>query len=345
MALATTHEDAIPVGWLRGRDFDLCFILGIVALGLVSAWVVIEEPRLLIPVVLADQWLLGYHHVVSTYTRLCFDRESLAAHRFIVFQLPFLVLAGVLALAIGFGLWTLPTLYFYWQWFHYSRQSWGVAQVYRRKAGNNAATEQGWLFQATFYLMPLWGVLHRSYQDPDRFLGMEVRTLPVSGWIVDAVGIAAFAALAWWFAGRAIAYWRGRLPLAHTLYLLTHFAMFYIGYIVIDDITIGWLAVNVWHNAQYILFVWMFNNNRFKGGIDPKARFLSTISQTNKVWLYFLSCLGISTAVYLTLEFSVGALPLLLLSYQVINFHHYIADAVIWKVRRKSLQKTLGLTA
>jgi hypothetical protein len=121
--------------------------------------------------------------------------------------------------------------------------------------------------------------------------------------------------------------------------------MFYIGYIVIDDITVGWLAVNIWHNAQYILFVWMFNNNRFKGGVDPRSRFLSTISQTDKAWLYFLTCLAVSTTVYFAIELSIGALPMLVAAYQVINFHHYVADAVIWKVRRRSLQRTLGLTA
>lgn len=344
MALATTQQEVIPAGWLRGREFDLTFILGLAALGLVSAWVVVQNPNLLVPVVLADQWLLGYHHVVSTYTRLCFDRAGFAAHRFIVLQLPFLVLAAVAALAFGIGLWTLATIYFYWQWFHYSRQSWGVAQVYRRKAGEQASPP-GRLFQATFYLMPLWGVLHRSYQDPGKFLGMELRVLPVPGWMVDVVGIAALAALALWAAGRVLAWWRGRLPIAHTLYLLAHFGMFYVGYILIDDITVGWLAVNVWHNAQYILFVWMYNNNRFKAGIDPKARFLSSISQKGKAWRYFLNCLAISTLAYLAIVLSVGALPFLVITYQVINFHHYIADAVIWKVRRKSLQKTLGLAA
>lgn len=334
----------LTVGWLRGRDFDLMFILGVVALAWASAWVVIQQPALLIPIVLADQWLLGYHHVVATYTRLCFDRESLAAHRFLVFGLPVLIVAGVVAAAAGIGLWTLPTTYFYWQWFHYARQSWGVAQVYRRKAGAPLA-DQGRLFQIAFYLMPVWGILHRSAQDPGQFLGMELRVLPVHAWLADAAGIAAVIAVVWWLAGRIGAYWRGALPVAHTLYLLTHFAVFYVGYIVIDDVTAGWLAANVWHNAQYILFVWMFNNNRFKTGVDPKSRFLSTISQTNKAWLYFLTCLAISSGVYLALESAVGALPLLLLMYQIINFHHYVADAVIWKVRRASLQRTLGLPA
>jgi hypothetical protein len=29
--------------------------------------------------------------------------------------------------------------------------------------------------------------------------------------------------------------------------------------------------------------------------------------------------------------------------YQTINFHHYIVDSVIWKVRRKNIQQTLQI--
>jgi hypothetical protein len=38
-------------------------------------------------------------------------------------------------------------------------------------------------------------------------------------------------------------------------------------------------------------------------------------------------------------------LPVALVTYQAINFHHYIVDGVIWKVRKKSLQKTLQIEA
>ena len=81
--------------------------------------------------------------------------------------------------------------------------------------------------------------------------------------------------------------WReGRLAAVHTLYMLTHFTIFSVGYLLIEDITYGWLVINIWHNAQYILFVWMFNTRRFKDGIDPEARFLSYISQPGRLWLY-----------------------------------------------------------
>jgi hypothetical protein len=342
MSVTTVNAAASSSGWLRSREFDLGFIAVIAGMGLFSGFAVTLNPQLLVPIMLADLWLLGYHHVVSTFTRLTFDRESFRTHRFIVLYLPPMVLAGVLAMYLGLGLWSIITLYFYWQWFHYARQSWGVSQVYRRKAGGIAGDNLT-VMQIAFYLLPLWGILHRSYQAPETFLTMPIKVLPVAGLLVDAVGIAAVAGVAWFAVTRLLLWWQGRLPLAHTLYVSTHFLMFFAGYIAIDDISAGWLTVNIWHNAQYILFVWMFNNNRFKGGIEPQAKFLSYISQTRNYWLYFLVCVGISTTVYLSLASTAATLPIMVISFQILNFHHYIADSIIWKVRRKSLQKTLGI--
>jgi hypothetical protein len=138
---------------------------------------------------------------------------------------------------------------------------------------------------------------------------------------------------------------RGRLPVAHTLYMLSHFVVFAVAYLLIEDITKGWLVVNIWHNAQYLLFVWMFNNNRYRGGVDPAARLLSMLSQTRNAWLYFLVLFCISTTIYATIESAVAAiLPTTFVIYQTINFHHYVVDGLIWKVRRKPLQATLGIS-
>lgn len=340
-----------PAGWLRSRSFDLWFIVGIAAIALLSGAVVVARPALFGLVLFLDLWLLGYHHVVSTYTRLCFDRDSFISHRFLLVGLPPMVLAATVGLAVGIGPWTLATIYFYWQWFHYTRQSWGISQGYRRKAGA-LVTEGERLSKLTFYLLPLWGILHRSHQAPATFLGLELKTLPVPGLLVDVVGAAALLTLAWWLAGRAAAWWRGQLPLAHTLFMLSHFAIFYVGYILIDPVDHGWLVLNVWHNAQYVAFVWLFNTNRFKTGVDPKARFLSMISQPDRKALYFATCFAISTLLYVAIWLSIDTvkghfetllLPLALIVYQTINFHHYIVDALIWKLRRKPIQQTLGV--
>ena len=347
--MATQIATASTPGWLRSSEFDLGFIVGIAAIALFSGLVCTLEPRLFPLILTLDLWLLGYHHVISTFTRLCFDRESFRQHRFLVVQLPLIVLATTIAVAFGIGFWVLGTVYLYWQWFHYTRQSWGVSQVYRRKSAGLVIDDERFA-KLTFYLLPAFGILYRSWQQPETFLGLELRVVPVPGELVIIVGAAAVAALIVW-AWQRMRMWRqGRLPIAHTLFMLSHFVIFATGYVLIEDVTYGWLVLNVWHNAQYIAFVWLFNNQRYKNGIDPAARFLSHICQTSHWWQYLLVCVGLSTSVYLSIAWSSGrlfadiGLPVAIIIYQTINFHHYLVDGTIWKVRKKPMQKTLGLS-
>jgi hypothetical protein len=224
-----------------------------------------------------------------------------------------------------------------------------VGQVYRRKSGG-LVTEDERLTKAMFYLLPFWGILHRSWQEPEKFLGLEVRVIPVTGWMVDIAAVAALAALGLWAVMRARAFLRGEGPVAHTLHMASHIAVFSIGYLMIEDITHGWLVINIWHNAQYILFVWLFNTKRFDGGVDAKSVFLSTISQAKNWWRYFAVCLAITTLIYggflaLGPYFLAFGFPSLIIVYQTLNFHHYIVDSLIWKARKAPMQKTLGLSS
>ena len=337
----------VESGWLRNRRFDSTFIWGIALIALLSGIVVVERPDLFRWVLTADLWLLGYHHVISTFTRLAFDGQSLREYRFYVFGLPFIVFGTTFLLAWGVGLWIIGTVYFYWQWFHYTRQSWGISQVYKAKSGG-LVNEDPRFEKLCFYLVPIWGILNRSAQDPGEFLFVELRTIPVPDFLVYVVGTAAILSLLVWAYQRIQAWQQGRLPVAHTVYLLSHFTIFTVGYILIEDITYGWLVINVWHNAQYILFVWWFNTNRFRDGVDNKARFISTISQPQNMLRYMLCCVGISSLVYvgtalLANQQLVVGLPLLVLIYQTVNFHHYIVDSLIWKVRKKRMRETLDL--
>jgi len=337
-----------PRAWLRSGGFDGLLIFGVAALALASGAVVVADPGLFPIVLLVDLWFLGYHHVVSTFTRLAFDSESFASHRFLVIWLPLLVLAAVMLSVLALGGWILSTTYLYWQWFHYTRQSYGIERAYRRKSGDAAVGDQR-LTRWALYLVPLWGILYRSYQAPSEFLGLELKVLPVSRVVVLSSGAVAAVAMAWWLWGLARSLAAGRPLQGHSLYVISHAVIFVVGYVAIEDIDNGWLVLNVWHNAQYILFVWMFNQNRFGDGVDPKHWFLSTLSQRRNWPYYFLTCVLISTAVYKGLEHGLealvvySALPLVLVAYQTINFHHYIVDGLIWKMRKKPLRKTLGI--
>ena len=324
--------------WLRSRRFDLGLILGVAALALTAGLTAVKSPQWLELIVTLDLWLLGYHHVISTFTRLCFDRQSMRQHWFLLFGLPPVVLAVVMALVLGVGAWLVVTIYFYWQWFHYARQSYGISRAYRHAAGGRLP-ESEWLSAAVIYLPAVWGILSRSAQNASSFLGLPLHRIPVPGLLVDIAAVASIAVVAAWLWLRLSAAWRTAMPIAHTLYVLSHVTIFYVGYVAIEDVTTGWLVANVWHNAQYILFVWLFNNRRFEGRSQPQALFLSLISQRRNVLLYIGACLAVSSVVYSVI---VSALPYIQLPalaaaaivYQTINFHHYIVDAVIWRRRK-----------
>ncbi len=347
------HSEALqkdnPQGWFRNAKFDHTFIGGVALIALLSGVCVVLQPELFPVILITDLWLLGYHHVIATYTRLAFDHNSAREYRFFLFGLPVIVFSVTFLLAWSFGLWIIATIYLYWQWFHYTRQSWGISQAYRGRSGG-LVTDNPLFAQLSFYLVPLWGILYRSWQAPEEFLFVELQVIPVTELIVDLAGLCAAVSVLLWGYSRFQAWKKGQLAVAHTYYMLSHYIIFLVGYRLIDDITFGWLVINVWHNAQYVLFVWLFNVNRYKQGIDKNAVFLSTISQPGNFLRYFFVCLALSTLTYGLISMIIShqtlilaGLPLAAVIYQTINFHHYIVDSRIWKVRKKNMQKTLQL--
>lgn len=337
--------DNLP--WIRNAQFDIGFIFGLLGLSIVTGMVILWEPSLFYPILVIDLWFLGYHHVISTFTRICFDKESFQEHKFLMVGLLPIVIVVTLGVVWMFGLWTVVTIYFYWQWWHYTRQSWGISRAYRGK-DRKAMYEDGWLDKAIFYSIPVFGIINRSAEQHQTFIGMELWSIPVPPQMSELSGYIAIALLAYWLLCRIRAAALNRLAIVHTMYMLSHFAIFFLGYLATDDITLGWLMINIWHNAQYILFVWMYNNKRFGNGIDPKAPFLSYISQNGRMWLYMLTCIAITGVIYwgvlraLDWLFFAGLSATIVL-YQIVNFHHYIIDTKIWKLRKSKIKQTLQI--
>ena len=164
-------------GWLRSPGFDSVFIVGLLALGLLAGAVVLAEPRLFYTVLLLDLWLLSYHHVIATYTRLAFDTESFHQHKALVLYLPLGVLLLTGLIGVSLGPQVLITIYLYWQWYHYTRQSEGISKAYARKSGRNPA-KPDLITRLTFWIVPLDGIVNVSFRAPGTFLGLPVYTPP-----------------------------------------------------------------------------------------------------------------------------------------------------------------------
>ncbi len=338
-------------GWLKDRQFDLGFIFGILALAFVLAGATLLEPKLFMPLMLTDLWLLGYHHVIATYTKLVGSKTDRRDNFNLVYVLLPLVLFSTFAVGLSQGVVVIVTVYFFWQWFHYTRQSWGIAQRYRRKAGG-MAWDNDRLSELTLWSVPIWGILNRSAQHPSSFLGLEVWTPAIPPIAVTVAGALSAGLVAYWIATRIKAYQRGELAWGHTLFFASHLVVFATGYVFIADINKGWLLANVWHNAQYVAFVWLYNRQRFATGPDRDAPTVSLLSQAGygRAAAYYLFCIAISTGIYFamqsfahvivpSLDRLVGGPELTVVNFMVLfamtlNFHHYVVDGIIWKRKR-----------
>jgi hypothetical protein len=343
----TRPAQTTPAKWLDGRRFDTALIGGVFGLSMLSALAMFFAPSLFVPLLIADLWLLGYHHVIGTFARVSFETDGFKRYRALFTWVPAAVIVAVAALALGVGAWTLPTIYLYWQWWHYTRQSYGVAQLYRLKTGDPQRSLREMM--AVVYLLPITGILFRSLQAPQEFLDVELKTIPMIPEVVTGFAIASIITLGIYAVRQAGALREGTFSLPYNAFLATHLIVFAIAYFTMS-INHGWLVVNVWHNSQYLLMVWLFNNKQFKDQLVPDRPFASKLSQRKHVMLFFGATLALSTVAYLFLGVTVAilstsALPIALMTYQSINFHHYIVDSFIWKSRRPKVREELDIKA
>jgi hypothetical protein len=334
----SSAAEIAATGWLRGPAFDLAFVGGVLALALGLGTVGTLGHAAFAAVLAVDLWLLAYPHVASTFTRVAFDRESARRHAFVLIGLPPLVLAGTAGVAWLGGAIALNTLYFAWQSVHYARQSDGIARAYRRASGAPTAARDH-LTDLVVYAFPIWGVLHRIDQRPTAFYGAPILVPPVPGELVPVAGAVAVTALLAWAVRQSRALRHGEPVLGLTLHVVSHVIITVVSHLVIEDITRGWLFINIWHNAQYLPFVWAANARRHQLGVDPRRRFASWLSQPRNVAWYAAVCLALGAGFYLLLGRASAALPrdvlpMVLVAHLAVNFHHYLIDTVIWRAPR-----------
>jgi len=247
-----------------------------------------------------------------------------------------LVLVTMVALAYELG--GLFTLYFIAQTYHVTRQSFGISRAYRRADPQASGPDR--LSESLIYLFPLWGLLHRCATAPEFFYGFPIYLPTVDAALADATGIVAVLAAAWWAYRQIRLALAGRLNVRHSLFVVSHLLVISVAYLWVADITSGWLVVNIWHNLQYLQFVWLQNVRRdAQGPIDAKD-FQRLVKPLKNAGKYLAVCLVLGAVMYQALSVAGQqlvwlGLPTVFILHFTVNFHHYLVDGVIWK-RRKS---------
>jgi hypothetical protein len=341
----TALSPSINSGYLRSPVFDISFIAVIPIVAFFAGALSHVDDNIFDLLLYLNLWILGYHHVISTYTRLAFDRDALEDHRFLIYYLPIFVILAVGIIAWTIGLIAIATIYLHWQWYHYTRQSEGISKAYSIKSGTDAS-RQTTFDRVVFYFVPISCFLDMSSNGQQMFLGMRVWVIPISQeftfWLMAVTSLVFIV----WLVKKAKLLIEKKISISYFSYLMSHYTIYYIAYAYVDNINYGWIIINIWHNAQYVAFVWLFNTNKYGKLENSKNPFLF-LARPNNALLYFAACFICSTLIYISISELIDGFPIYMaiIVYQAINFHHYIVDSRIWKLRKKPLQQTLKIEA
>jgi hypothetical protein len=95
--------------------------------------------------------------------------------------------------------------------------------------------------------------------------------------------------------------------------------------------------------VQYIAIVWLYNDRRYRAGVDPQARLVSWVAQRGRAFAYMGLIATCAAAVY-TFAFGVSFFvhrpfeDVALTFWTGFTLGHYYLDGVIWKSRRYDLR-------
>lgn len=336
---------------LREPRFVRWFVAWVPLASIAFALAVMWRPSLWTWAIVADLWFLSFPHVASTFSRSAFRATDRDEHRWILTRLPWLALLGCASVAWAFGAPVLNGIYFFWQTFHYVRQARGMHRALRSAHGEPARDPLG---DATLYSVALWALTRRLVQHPSTFLGVEITLPRVHPWVASVLAVvsaALFAAFVLRMVRDALRRSERFAP-APSLFVITQVIVFIVSYVLIESPTIGWLAVNVVHNAQYLLFVHAWNKRRFAREPNDALGALRPLVVPGRGWLFYAVFAAIGAALYSTAALLADATRALwgwtvtyLVLVQAFNVHHYVADQLLWRAPKTRAPTSGAATA
>jgi hypothetical protein len=339
-----------PLSFIASPGIDGFFFFGSVGAVFLAWWAAAQLRVNSFYILAAVAIVANGPHLVSTWTRVYFDRREWKARTFHIVGMPLLIAAAVASLiAWGgpIGTRALNSLLLYWATWHFVAQNWGILRIYQRKSGEPTSSVAMRLEKPLLYLWVLWCMLHRLVTGPRVLFGTEVFYLPLPLMVVDAL-LAPIVVL-----GAAYLYlrWQQRdeawAPAAwmRTAFLACGFLGFYVPFLLIKtDDTSAFAAAACWHGLQYLGIVRLYHRNAWKEGVHPEAKVISYLSQPGwwRLTLYCALLLALAGSGYLVIYggslltqgtswdvYTWGAVTWLSLT-----FSHYYLDGVIWKLSK-----------
>lgn len=300
-------------------------------------------------------------HLVSTWTRVYFDRREWRTRPWQIFLMPVLICAAVVAVLqlVGFrGHRILNSVLIYWAVWHFVAQNWGLLRIYQKRSGEPDSALAVKLERPMLYAFVAWCLLHRLQTGPRRLFGTEIYYLPIPLWAVNLLLVAAVLMAVAWVGLRLR---EGKMPWTKSALIRGGFLAcgglgFFVPFMLITtDDTSGFAAAACWHGLQYIGIVYFYHRNAWKQGPHPDAKVVSWVTQPGlgRLVLYAALLWALAGSGYAVIY--AGSLLTRGTTWDIytwgsvvwlsLTFSHYYLDGVIWKLSKdRTVSERLAVT-
>lgn len=347
-AVAISAAEPRPRVWMSSPAFDLGFFVA-TSLVVFPAYYASEVLRVKAWWILAAVGIVANGpHLISTWTRVYLDGNERWKRPIAYWVIPSMLAAFVISavlLETRRSTWLL-TVVFYWAFWHFVSQNWGILRIWQKRAGEGDLAIAK-LERAILWLGALAPLAYRLHRGPWKLFGANVMHPPVALWIPRVL----FAALV----ASAFLYLLLRVKRRQTsihgldvraLFLVASFVAFFVPFVMMRRSgTAGFATAACWHGLQYVGIVWLYNSNRWSGGVDAKARLVSWISQPGRASLYYAALLAGAAIVYVLLNaaalVTLDVKTLGVMVWTSLTLGHYWLDGVIWKLRKPEVARHL----
>lgn len=361
-ASAAPAAERPPSPFIVSPAYDGLFFFGS-ALAVVLAWIASSGFHVASYYVLVTVAVVSNGpHLASTWTRVYLDDREWRARPIHLVLVPLLITAAVAGatLTMGYpGQRLLNTVILYWAVWHFVAQCWGLLRIYQRRSGEPERSVALRLERPLLMTFVGWCLLHRVVTGPRRLFGTEIHYPAVPPVVVDVLLWISIALCAAWIVLRvheratpwaASAWIRGA-------FLASAGVGFFVPFVLITrDSTAAFAAAAGWHGLQYIGIVHFYHRNAWRGGVHPRARIISYVSQPGwqRAVLYGALLLALAGAalflVHAGASLTQGTRWSLTTWFTVVwsslTLSHYYVDGVIWKLSKDStLARRLALSS
>jgi hypothetical protein len=340
--------------YLVNPFFDLTFVCGGLVLALTAIFIfrfgldshAMQQNTPFIVLDLFGIYLLSGPHTGATLIRLYGEAENRRRLPFVSYLLP-----AILIIAFVFGLFVPriarleATLYLLLVWHHYMAQSYGIAMMYCARSGMRLTEQIKFWPRLILYFSVTLAVCQQFTQEWQRssFLNIPLESiafLPVS--LVTVLQVFLLAAIVAFIFDQRLKAKNGQsaMPFPAVIVLLSGAFFVTLGRSLSDLL---WLFVPAFfHGTQYLAVVLARQHKINVEKIKPVSLIKTVEQLADRYGEFFL----IDLALFTVLPFGIAALgiPLYLASALVfftLSFHHFAADACIWKLKDTSVHSRL----